>query len=161
METSVFNIKDGARTLTIHGVHLAHSSSEAVNKPRWIEFDLYRANSGVYVISRVGMSLYYHRGSCKVVERNRLSPVPEEGLEVRAIPCQECRPPSVDPEGLYPETPRYWSQVCQNPRGVLDSLTKYDDNDTEYLTKVARRLLEKASEVDEGIRKEYLEEVIS
>lgn len=141
-------VKDGARSLKFEGVKLAHSSSRVGERPRWVEFDLYRTPKGQYVISRVGHSLYYHSEDCFTVTRNRLSEVDESQLSKDAVPCPECKPSRITPDGVYPETPRCWAQVSDSPQGVIASVMQYDDNNTEYLTNVARRLLEDASEVD-------------
>lgn len=153
-------VKDGVRSLEFNGDLLAESSSQSRGKSRWVEFRLYRTESGVYVISRIGLSNLYHADICPVVTRNRLSPV--DGAELTSIyqPCPECHPSIIAIEGVFPETPRPWAQVCQNGAGVVASLMKVDTNGTEYLTNVARRLLEEASLHDDEIKKAYLMEYI-
>lgn len=146
-----YAVKDGVRTLKFDGELLSTSSSRIGSRPRWVEFSLFRTPKGTYIISRIGVSLYYHSGDCSVVSRNRLSAVDEMELAPDAMPCSECRPSRVSIEGVYPETPRYWAQHSEKAKGIVASLMKYDDNQTEYLTNVARRLLEDAAEVDGGI----------
>lgn len=146
-----YSVKDGTRELRFTGTRLSASSSRIGDKPRWVEFELYVTQKGSYVLSRVGKSIYYHGDDCYTVTRNRLSAVDESDLAVEAIPCPECKPARINPEGVYPETPRYWAQSSDSPQGVIASLMQYDENQTEYLTNVARRLLEDASEVDARI----------
>ena len=146
-----YAVKDGVRTLKFEGELLAQSSSRIGSRPRWVEFYLFRTPKGTYVISRIGVSRYYHSGACSVVARNRLSAIDEAELPSDAMPCIECRPSRFADDGVYPETPRYWAQHSEVPRGIVASLMKYDDNGIEYLTNVARRLLEDAAEIDEGI----------
>lgn len=146
-----YAVKDGVRTLKFEGELLAQSSSRIGSRPRWVEFYLFRTTTGIYVISRIGVSRFYHSGDCSVVSRNRLSAIDESELSVDAMPCTECRPTRMDVDGVYPETPRYWAQHSEKPRGIVASLMKYDDNGIEYLTNVARRLLEDAAEVDAGL----------
>lgn len=153
-------VKDGVRSLEFNGELIAESSSKSRGKPRWVEFKLYRTESEIYVVSRVGVSNLYHTESCEVVTRNRLSAVDELELSPEYTPCRDCRPERISPDGVFPETPRSWAQVCQTPKGVIASLMKEDHNGTEYLTNVARRLLEEASIYDNEIKKAYLVEYI-
>ena len=158
----MYKIKDGLRELTVEGELLSESSSYAPNKPRWIEFKLFKTYSGVYVISRVGFSTLYHDESCKVVSRNHLTPVlAEEIPQGTYSPCPTCEPIWFDPSGIFPEKPRPHALVCQTAEAVVEYLTKEDANGSSYLTNVARRLLEDASKVDKGIYDTYMTEVIS
>ena len=61
---------------------------------------------------------------------------------------------------VFPEKYRYWAQVSEDPKPVLDALYKYDHNGARYLTNVAQRLLERASENDEKIDAIYRVEMI-
>lgn len=155
-----YAVKDGVRTLRFDGELLSTSSSRIGSRPRWVEFSLYRTPKGVYIISRTGVSRYYHSSQCSVVSRNRLSAVEDVDLAPDAMPCPECRPSLVDIEGVFPETPRYWAQSSEKSRGIIAALMKYDENGTEYLTNVARRLLEDAAEVDEGIAEAFYNDFI-
>jgi hypothetical protein len=146
-----FSVKDGVRTLEFNGVKLAESSSRIPNKPRWVEFAVYRTPKGQYVLSRVGFSVYFHSKECYTVARNSLSPVDGMSLTADYIPCSTCKPSQLNPEGVFPETPRFAAWVCSDPLGVVNSLMKEDDNGTEYLTNVARRLLIDASAADPEI----------
>lgn len=146
-----FETRDGARRIRFEGVELAHSSSEAVGKPRWVEFTLYKTKSGQYVIYRVGRSYVYHNRDCPIVIKNRLSMYPEEHLPGKYTPCQECKPSIFEVDGLYPETPRYYTQSADNPEAVMAILKKRDRTSIEYLTNVAKVLLIDASKIDKGI----------
>lgn len=53
-EHSVF---DGSRELRFVGCLLATASSEAPGKSRWAEFELYRTQSGKYVLAGIGRSV--------------------------------------------------------------------------------------------------------
>jgi hypothetical protein len=155
-----YAVKDGVRTLSFEGELLSSSSSRVGSRPRWVEFKLFRTLKGVYIISRVGVSRYYHSAECAVVSRNRLSAVDESELGADAIPCIDCRPTGLQIEGVFPETPRYWAQHSDKARGIIAALMKYDNNQTEYLTNVASRLLEDAAEVDEGIAAAFYNDFI-
>lgn len=156
----MFTVKDGNRSLKFDGAELAHSSSKSRGKGRWVEFSLYRTPRGDYVLSRVGVTLHYHHGSCPVVRRNSIDPLPSETLASNLIPCDQCSPDKKTDELLYPELPRYWAQVSTSPEGVIASLKKYDESGTEYLTDVARRLLEQAAENDKDISDAFYTEWI-
>lgn len=147
--------RDREQTLKFKGVLLAESSSRVGNRPRWVEFKLYRTPRKTYVLSRVGVSIYYHTGSCDVVSRNKLSEVEAARIPPAYVPCPECRPSRMDPEGIYPETPRYWALHTDNPEQVIKNLKKYDNEGIGYLTHVASRLLVEASKNDEDIRESF------
>lgn len=146
-----YSIRDGVRTLEFEGVKLAESSSRAYNKPRWVEFSLYRTPKNQYVLSRIGDSVLYHDADCYLVSRNKLSAVDGATLSENFVPCPDCNASRLDIDGVFPETPRYMAQVSVDAIGVVASLMKRDNNGTEYLTNVARRLLVEASRWDEDI----------
>jgi hypothetical protein len=156
----MFSIKDGDRTLQFNGTLLAKSTSERRGAYRWIEFELYKTESGSYILSRVGVSLIYHGAACSIVSKYRLNEFPSHDLRKNSVPCEECEPDdSLDL--VFPEKYRYWAQVSDQPGAVLDSLYKYDDsNGAYYLTSVAQRLLQQAAKVDSGIAKVYNVQVI-
>lgn len=150
-----YSVRDGYRTLEFDGVLLAESTSWSADKPRWVEFELFRTPKKQYVLSRVGDSSYYHNSTCYTVSRNHLSAIPPEQLEPDAVPCPQCRATRMDPEGVFPETPRYMAQVSAEASGVVHSLMQEDENGLKYLTNVARRLLLDASESDVEIRRAF------
>lgn len=155
----MFEVKDGARTLQFNGKRLGKSSSWRRGSTRWIEFELYRTESGSYVLSRIGVSLVYHGAACPLVKRYGLQEVEFTTLNTDALPCEECEP-SEQAELVFPEKYRYWAQVSEDPEAVLDALYKYDDGGARYLTNVAQRLLEAASEEDAKIDSIYRVELI-
>lgn len=156
-----FSVRDGVRKLEFNGIKLAESSSRLPRKPRWVEFSVYRTPKGQYVVSRIGFSLFYHSAECYTVTRNGLAAADGQDLSSDYIACDNCRPDRAPADGLvpvdgakdevYPETPRFAAWVCTDALGVVSSLMKEDDNGTEYLTNVARRLLMLAAEKDEKI----------
>lgn len=155
----MYEVKDGSRTLKFEGDHLAMSSSWREGSDRWIEFDLYRTTSGSYVLSRVGVSLIYHGSACPLVKRYGLQEESVTVLDRDAKPCNECRP-TLDLPLVFPEKQRSWAQVKETPEAVLKSLYKYDEDGSRYLTKVAERLLNEASDEDDDIRSIYQVELI-
>jgi hypothetical protein len=157
----MISVKDGSRTLQFNGELLGTSSSRRHDSLRWIEFELYRTESGSYVLSRVGVSLVYHGAACSLVKRYGLQEVSVEDIANRndCVPCDLCRP-SFAAELIFPEKNRHWAQVSDEPSAVLEALYKYDNSGSRYLTHVAQRLLEKAAAADKGIESVYRIEVI-
>lgn len=144
-------VQDNIRKLKFDGIIIAESTSRSFRKERWVEFTLYKTRANLYVVSRIGRSLLFHSKACPTVERNHLTPVDESELPADSIPCQECKPPRISVDGVFPETPRYMAQDSSTAQGVVASVMQYDDNGTRYLTNVARRLLENAAQVDPDI----------
>lgn len=161
MET--IQVKDGSRTLQFNGRLLGKSSSWRRDSLRWIEFELYRTESGSYVLSRVGVSVIYHGAACHLVSRYGLDEVSVDDLPQarvqQLIPCDLCNP-SFDAEMIFPEKNRDWAQVSDDPGAVLEALYKYDQSGARYLTNVAKNLLESASKTDKGIESVYKIEMI-
>jgi hypothetical protein len=155
----VYEVKDGSRTLQFNGKLLGKSSSWRRGSNRWIEFELYKTESGSYVLSRVGVSVIYQGAACPLVKRYGLQEVQIEELRQDVIPCDECRP-SFAAELVFPEKDRYWAQVSDEPSAVLEALYKYDNSGARYLTNVAQRLLDSAALIDKGIESIYRIEMI-
>lgn len=146
-----YSVRDGVRSLEFKGILLAESTSRTAGKARWVEFELYRT-AKQYVVSRVGVSVFYHAEDCAIVSRNKLSPVDGSKLSSAYVPCDMCEPKLLDLDGVYPETPRSSAWTCEDAISVVSSLMKEDRNRTEYLTNVARDLLIQASKFDPSIR---------
>lgn len=155
----MYEVKDGSRTLQFSGRLLAESSSWRRGGTRWIEFKLYKTENGSYVLSRVGVSLVFHGAACPLVKRYNLIESSTDKLLDDATPCEDCQP-SFDLPVIFPEKYRYWAQVSEDPDAVLEALYKYDQGGARYLTNVAQRLLEDASEKDERIESVYRVELI-
>jgi hypothetical protein len=155
----MLEVRDGSRTLQFNGKLLGKSSSKRNDSTRWIEFELYRTDSGSYILSRIGVSLVFHGAACALVKRYGLREASFDALIQNAIPCEECKPSS-EAELIFPEKYRYWSQVSEDPTAVVEALYKYDDNGARYLTNVAQRLLDQAAEADQLLADTYHTEII-
>lgn len=151
MEYSEYSIRDRVRTYKVYGTILAESSSQEYDKARWVEFKLFKTQKNQYVLSRIGVSVLYHAGHCRIVSRNKLSAVDGNILESFYIPCSKCQPTIFDEDGVYPETNRYFALVSETARGILAALMQKDDNGIMYLTDVAQDLLQEAAEKDQEI----------
>jgi hypothetical protein len=126
-----------------------------------VEFTLYRADTGQYVVDRVGKSIQFHREGCKVVEQNYLANVPSEEVPANFVPCDRCKPSRFDPEGLFPEREFPYFQTCDTAQGVIKFLERTDRDGLRYLTNVARNLLAEASEHDPGIYNVYVVQTLT
>ena len=155
----MYEVKDGARTLQFNGNLLGKSTSWRRGSTRWIEFELYRTESGSYILSRIGVSLVYHGAACRLVHTYKLQEISYAKLVNNSIPCELCGPDE-SASLVFPEKHRYWAQVSEEPEAVLEALYKYDDGGARYLTNVAQRLLEAAAEKDSAIDSIYKIEVI-
>lgn len=155
----MYEVKDGQRTLQFTGDLLGESSSRRNDSIRWIEFKIYRTTSGLYVLSRVGVSLIYHTPVCPMVKRYNLVEKPYNTLVAEATACATCQP---TPESylVLPEKNRHWAMVTEDPGAVILALYKQDDSGYQYLTKVAERVLEQAAAVDQNLDLEYRIEII-
>lgn len=155
----MFEVKDGARTLQFNGRLLGKSSSKRSDSTRWIEFELYKTDSGSYILSRIGVSLIFHGAACPLVRRYDLVESEFSVLQKNSLPCEDCQP-SEEAELVFPEKYRYWAQVSEEPSAVLDALYKYDSGGARYLTNVAQRLLEEAAKNDAAVANIYRYEII-
>lgn len=156
----MFEVRDGSRTLQFSGTLLGESSSYRGGAMRWIEFKLYKTENGSYILSRIGVSIVFHASTCSLVKRYGLTEAEPSALKKDAIACEECLPDKKMPI-VFPEQDRTWAQVSEDPGPVLDALYKYDpDNGSRYLTNVAQRLLEQASDEDVQVDRVYRVEQI-
>lgn len=155
----MLEVRDGDRTLQFNGKILSESTSEKPGSYRWIEFKLYKTESGSYILSRVGVSLIYHGAACSIVSKYKLTEDFTDELLIDAVPCDSCNP-DASLDLIFPEKHRYWAQVSDRPEAVVEALYKYDDYGARYLTSVAQRLLEKAARLDSEIANVYNYQII-
>jgi len=155
----MYSVKDGDRELQFNGTLLAKSTSERRGAYRWIEFELYRTESGSLILSRIGVSLIFHGAACYLVSKYKLTESANYNLLDNAVPCEQCNP-ETSLDLVFPEKYRHWAQVSDTPEAVVEALYKYDDNGARYLTSVAQRLLQDAAKVDMEIAEVYNYEII-
>ena len=153
-------VRDGSRQLKFDGEKLSESSSRSRGHVRWVEFQLYRTTGNSYVLARIGVSLSYHGPVCEVADRNNTAAVRTEEVSTAMVPCTVCSPVPMNEEFLRPETARYYALVSDSAEAVVKSLQKYDPDGNRYLTNVARRLLEDAARIDDGIYDSYYVEKV-
>lgn len=152
---TTYTIRDKSRSISVIGERLSSASSYEPGKSRWITFDLYRSDSGVYVLHRVGRSRVFHTSDCDNTLKNGLEPVPARDLDTGGVPCLLCRPDRQS-RYVFPETDRHFSTTCGHAQGVLEFLSRYDRRTgSSYYTDVSLDLIEDAAEVDEDINFAY------
>lgn len=146
-------VRDGQRTLQFEGREIGFASSERPNSTRWIEFTLYITDEAKqYVLSRVGCSKLYHLPNCETALNSRLVEEYRTEISEEDLPCTECNPHLSDFPLVCLERDRCWARVYSTANDVLQGLMKVDSRSgNKYLTAVARRLLEDAGSVDDGI----------
>lgn len=155
-----YRIRDKRRSVKVHGEKIASSSSFVQGKSRWITFDLYRSDSGAYVVHRVGKSKVFHTSDCENTAKNGLDPVRSSELDISWYPCLLCSP-SLDDGYIFPEKDRNFVITCDDARGVLEFLSRFDSRtQSVYYTDVSADLLDQAAEVDDEIDLEYYREEI-
>jgi len=149
------------RELRFRGTFLGSASTENRGSDRWIEFAVYRTEgSGKYILSRVGRSTRFHLKSCPTVAKNpQLRPVPVAALDQLASPCYGCLPDGdhhlSDNAAVYPERDRPWAGVYTTPQNLIDGLSKVNEQGINFLTHVARQVLEDAAENDQDLEDAY------
>lgn len=67
----------------------------------------------------------------------------------------------VGKSNLPGETDRPWAHVSETPRGVIESMYMYDEDNVRYLTNTAKSLLATATAADDELRKAYLVEEVA
>lgn len=147
-----YRVKNGQRVIEFDGEKLSSSSSQNNSSVRWVEFNLYLTVGGSYVLERIGHSLIFHDIGCEVVDRSGLKFRPEDQLTPEHVPCPKCDPDPTDPNDIIViEKPRYFGLWSETPDAVLESLY----GTRNYMTKVAERLIENATEYDQRLERAY------
>lgn len=155
-------VKDGQRPLSFMGWQLASANSQTGADVRWTELTLYITTSRKYVLEKIGRSDVFHREECSRRSKGKRytslreaipeDAQPNETLEELFIKCDDCQP-THDLAPVFVERDIYSVATHDSPAALVDSLYRKDRADARYLSRVARQLLDKASAVDEGIRR--------
>jgi hypothetical protein len=149
----MLRVKDGQRILQFDGELIGTSTSRRADAHRWIEFTLYKTDEDhQYILSRVGFSKIYHLPDCEIAEKSRLDESARSEVESDDSPCKVCNPHMSNFPFVSFEREKHWARVYKTPEGVIEGLMKEDPKShNRYMTAVARRLLEDAGVVDDGI----------
>ncbi len=161
-----FNVKDGQRPLTFVGWKIAEADSQSGNDARWTELGLYRTLTGKYVLEKVGRSDVFHSDNCKRkskgVKFETLEDAAEdtdEALEDIFVPCSQDRGNGPHCNPSYGESPVWVERdisaatVLETAEQVVDALFRRESNNTRFLSRVSRALLEDAAKNDEDIKR--------
>lgn len=151
------SVWNGYEEIQFNGEKIAHSSTETKDSVRWIEIEIYRTQSGRYVIHRIGVSLVYHMGRAKNGSqcvgkgvKTRLG-----DLDVDYVPCKDCKPPRLMTNGyqddqnmmVFAEHDRHTADVCRHDE-VHDRLKVRPYRGEPFLSSPARKALDQAVAAD-------------
>jgi hypothetical protein len=162
-----FNVKDGQRNLTFMGWQVAAADSQSGQDVRWTELTLYKTLTGKYVLEKVGRSDVFHSNSCerksKGVKFDSLEEAAEDNtedpLEELFVPCNQDRGngphcnPSYDASPVWVERDISAATVLETAEQVVESLFRRESNNTRFLSRVSRALLEDAAKNDPDIKR--------
>jgi len=154
---SKFTVQDGFRKITFDGDLLARASSERPYPRRWTDLALYRTEAGAYILEKIGASRVMHVSDCPEVIEDlpRFQEVyPGEDPDDDEFDYHDCVPDVYNFPSLLVEKDRYWAQISENPISVVKALMRYRDH-SRWLPRLSMQLLEKAAELDSGIRDAY------
>jgi hypothetical protein len=156
---TIYRVPNHLEVFEFDGQLISSASTERTDDPRWTELNIYRTDSGRYVIHRVGKSVVYHArgGPC-----NFGVATPGEDLPDDAEPCRRCRPPATDDPDFNPrdhyelEQDFHSAVVCTGPE-VPQRLTRRGENRAtgapeDFMSSVSRRALQGAIDHDPDLR---------
>lgn len=164
-----FETQDGPRRISFVGWHLGEADSRpGSDQPaRWTELRLFKTVGNQYVLEKVGCSDVFHNESCPTEPgkprrgkrwNNLVEALPEDVDEYTVpedifVPCDRCRP-EFDDEPVWVEKDIYSTSTFSTPVEVLQALYRPDTRNTsnQYLSRVARSLLDQAIEKDDALR---------
>jgi hypothetical protein len=125
-----FVVRDENRVLHFNGTKLSSATTWEPSKQRWTEMVLYRTARGSYIIEVIGRSTV------------------KAGDDVDGVPARRT------------EHDIYTARVCDDAAAVVESLNRTDDRGVQFLSIIARDLLDAASELDDAIDQEYTTQYI-
>lgn len=127
-------IEDRFFSTQFEGTRIAGESARSADPERpsvrWAELEVYKLDSGDYLIHRIGMSRVYHQPDteCSTASGQPSGdPATRADIPDDAVSCDRCLPPW--PEDLKPgekirfEFPRHTIDRCEDPAGVIERLT--------------------------------------
>ena len=159
-----FETKDGPRTITFVGWLLGEADSRPTGEQpsRWTELVLFKTIGGQYLLEKVGRSDVFHNESCEPKKgrrwENLFEALPENidddtEPEDFFVACERCMPEFMD-RPVWVEKDIHTTSMFSSAYEVLQALYRPDTRNTanQYLSRVARALLDQAVERDEAIR---------
>ena len=159
-----YETQNGPQKISFVGWRLGEADSRPGSEQpaRWTELRLFKTVGGQYILEKVGCSDVFHNESCPVEPGkprrgkrwvNLYEAIPAEADTDDAadifVPCETCTPDFAD-EPVWVERDIYSTSTFSTPQEVLQALYRPDSRKakTQYLSRVARALLDQAIEVD-------------
>lgn len=127
-------VRDSTRKYAFTGVRLAYVSSEAPEKTRWTDIELYRTDGGIYIIHKVGVTTLVHLENCEQLVRYHKRHTPGiDGIASDELPpeerdaCPDCQPDldymlHNEPAALKFERDRHQVSIRETPEGAVQAL---------------------------------------
>lgn len=163
-----FKVRDGTtRTIEFEGQRLAEVSSRRTGSPRWTELRLYRTQSGVFVLEKVGASVVLHAPGCPEILPGTALPrfqAEYPGQDPAADEwwwCETCgeKAEQIDMPSLLVESNRYWAIISETPDEIVDSLYRRKGG-ARTMPRMSLALLEEAARSSPEILDSYRSEVL-
>lgn len=156
-----FDVRDNQRLVTFLGWLLADADSQPGGAPRWTELALYRTVTGKYILEKIGRSDVFHAAACtrrsKGLRYETLTDALDEDertdvvdLTTVFVPCDQCRP-DVTAAPVFVERDISAVALYNDPQSLVDALYRKDSDNTRYLSRVSRELLDQAASRDSEI----------
>lgn len=153
---TAFRVRDGqTREIKFDGELLGEVSSRRSRAPRWTELRLFRTDSGIYVLEKVGASVVVHAPNCP----NIIGSLPRFQEEhPGADPadgswwiCERCGDMAVQNiTTMLVETSRHWATIADNAAQVVDALYRRKDG-ARSMPRISLDLLDEAGKADPAI----------
>lgn len=160
--TQTYQVRDGARIMAFDGTCIATVSSRRPSSPRWTELELYRTDTGKYVLSKIGRSVVTHVPGCpKIFGQLPLfsEEYPGEDPDGDFEYC-DCVPEEYNFNTLLVEQTRYWALVADAATAIVNELHTVKSG-VRVLPRMAVNLLESAAKMDKQIADAfYVEHVV-
>ncbi|HEY9377230.1 MAG TPA: hypothetical protein VIQ02_09075 [Jiangellaceae bacterium] len=167
MRSTKWSVQDGAtRKIEFDGQMLGEVSSRRSGAPRWTELRLYRSDSGIFVLEKVGRSVVLHAPDCREIlpdanlPRFQTMHPGEDPADGSFWFCESCgRRAASDITSMLIEADRHWALVSETPEEIVDSLYRRKGG-AKSLPRMSIDLLEEASAVSPELLSAYQVEVI-
>ncbi len=160
--TKTYQVRDGSRIMEFDGACLAIISSRRPSSPRWTELELYKTDTGKYVLAKIGRSVVVHMPGCPKIYGNIprfVDEYPDDVPENDFDYC-DCVPEEYDFNSLLVEQTRFWALVADKASAIVNELHTVK-NGIRVLPRMAVNLLEAAAESDKEIADAfYVEHVV-
>lgn len=151
-------VRDSDGTIKFRGVLLGSATSRSgPANLRWTELHIFRTEAGTYVVNKIGRTRAYHVPGEECAKRAPVIPNPGRAAMSGLLPCPFCGPYPDDAEVAL-EVDRSSVQTATSASGCVESCKTFNHQEqTVFLTNVARRALEAAAQSDEAVAEAFYE----